>query len=284
MGKPMAKNLLKAGYPLTVYDISRPRVEELVQGGAVDATSVSEVAKRSDVVITMLPGPSEVEQVVLGHNGVLDGATEGSIIIDMTASPPSLARRISQQAGKKHVETLDAPVSGAEQAAIEGTLSIMVGGKSSVLQECQDMFAAMGKNVVHVGESGAGDATKLANQIIVAINLAALSEALVFVKKQGVRPELACEAIRHGLGGSAVLSIKGPRILSRDFSGGGKLKYHMEQLSWVLEEGGKLGIPLMMTALVQQAIVELCNQGKGDLDHSVIVDFFERLANVEIGE
>jgi 2-hydroxy-3-oxopropionate reductase len=284
MGKPMAKNLLKAGYPLTVYDISRPRVEELVQGGAVDATSVSEVAKRSDVVITMLPGPSEVEQVVLGHNGVLDGATEGSIIIDMTASPPSLARRISQQAGKKHVETLDAPVSGAEQAAIEGTLSIMVGGKSSVLQECQDMFAAMGKNVVHVGESGAGDATKLANQIIVAINLAALSEALVFAKKQGVRPELACEAIRHGLGGSAVLSIKGPRILSRDFSGGGKLKYHMEQLSWVLEEGGKLGIPLMMTALVQQAIVELCNQGKGDLDHSVIVDFFERLANVEIGE
>jgi 2-hydroxy-3-oxopropionate reductase len=284
MGKPMAKNLLKAGYPLTVYDISRPRVEELVQAGAVDATSVSEVANRSDVVITMLPGPSEVEHVVLGHNGVLDGATEGSIIIDMTASPPSLARRISQQAGKKHVETLDAPVSGAEQAAIEGTLSIMVGGKSSVFQECQDMFAAMGKNVVHVGESGAGDATKLANQIIVAINLAALSEALVFAKKQGVRPELACEAIRHGLGGSAVLNIKGPRILSRDFSGGGKLKYHMEQLSWVLEESEKLGIPLIMTALVQQAIMELCNQGKGDLDHSVIVNFFERLTHVEIGE
>jgi len=284
MGKPMAKNLLKAGYPLTVYDISRPRVEELVQAGAVDATSVSEVTNRSDVVITMLPGPSEVEHVVLGHNGVLDGATEGSIIIDMTASPPSLARRISQQAGKKHVETLDAPVSGAEQAAIEGTLSIMVGGKSSVFQECQDMFAAMGKNVVHVGESGAGDATKLANQIIVAINLAAVSEALVFAKKQGVRPELACEAIRHGLGGSAVLNIKGPRILSRDFSGGGKLKYHMEQLSWVLEESEKLGIPLIMTALVQQAIIALCNQGKGDLDHSVIVNFFERLTHVEIGE
>jgi len=284
MGKPMAKNLLKAGYPLTVYDISRPPVEELVQNGAAGASSVNEVAKRSNVVITMLPGPSHVEQVVLGHDGVLDGATEGSIIIDMTASTPSLARRISRQASKKHVETLDAPVSGAEQAAIEGTLSIMVGGKSSVFDECQGIFAAMGKNVVHVGDSGAGHATKLANQIIVAINLAALSEALIFAKKAGVRPDLACEAIRHGLGGSAVLDTKGPRILSRNFVGGGKLKYHMEQLSWVLEESGKLGIPLIMTALVQQAIIELCFQGKGDLDHSVIVNFFERLTHVEIGK
>lgn len=284
MGKPMAKNLLKAGYPLTVYDISRPPVEELLQDGAKGASSVYEVAKRADVVITMLPGPSKVEQVVLGHNGVLDAATEGSIIIDMTASTPSLARRISQEADKKRIETLDAPVSGGEQAAIEGTLSIMVGGKSSVFRECRDMFAAMGRNVVHVGESGAGHATKLTNQIIVAINLAALAEALVFAKKVGVRPDLACEAIRHGLGGSAVLDIKGPRILSRDFTDGGKLKYHMEQLSWVLEESGKLGIPLILTALVQQAIIELCNQGKGDLDHSVIVNFFERLANIEIGE
>jgi len=202
----------------------------------------------------------------------------------MTASTPSLARRISEQAGKKHVETLDAPVSGAEQAAIQGTLSIMVGGKKSVFQGCQGIFAAMGKNVVHVGDSGAGQATKLANQIIVAVNLAALSEALIFAKKVGVRPDLVCEAIKHGLGGSAVLDTKGPRILSRNFVGGGKLKYHMEQLSWVLEESGKLGIPLIMTALVQQAIIELCNQGKGDLDHSVIVNFFERLANVEIGD
>ena len=282
MGKPMAKKLLKAGYPLIVYDTNRTPVEELVQDGAMGASSVNEVAKRSNVVITMLPGPSTVEQVVLGPNGVLDGATEGSIIIDMTASTPSLARRICHEAGKKHVETLDAPVSGAEQAAIEGTLSIMVGGKSSVFHECQRILATMGKNVVHVGDSGAGHATKLANQIIVAINLAALSEALIFAKKSGVRPDLACEAIRHGLGGSAVLDTKGPRILKGDFAGGGKLKYHMEQLSWVLEESGKLGVPLIMTALVQQAIVELCNQGKGDLDHSVIVNFFERLAHVEI--
>jgi 2-hydroxy-3-oxopropionate reductase len=284
MGKPMAKNLLKAGYPLTVYDISRPPVEELVQDGAVRASSVNEVARRSNAVITMLPGPSTVEQVVLGPNGVLDGASEGSVIIDMTASTPSLARRISEQAGKKHIETLDAPVSGAEQAAIQGTLSIMVGGKRSVFQECEGILGAMGKNVVRVGDSGAGQATKLANQIIVAVNLAALSEALIFAKKVGVRPDLVCEAVKHGLGGSAVLDTKGPRILSRDFVGGGKLKYHMEQLSWVLEESGKLGIPLIMTALVQQAIIELCNQGKGDLDHSVIVNFFERLANVEIGE
>jgi 2-hydroxy-3-oxopropionate reductase len=284
MGRPMANNLLKAGYPLTVYNRSRPPVEELVQDGAVGASSVNEVAKRSDVVITMLPGTSEVEQVVLGHDGVLDGATEGSIIIDMTASTPSLARRISRQADKKHVETLDAPVSGGEQAAIEGTLAIMVGGKNSVFHECQGIFAAMGKNVVYVGDSGAGHATKLANQIIVAINLAALSEALIFAKKVGVRPDLVCEAIKHGLGGSAVLDTKGPRILSRDFAGGGKLKYHMKQLSYVLEESEKLGIPLIMTALVQQAIIELCNQGKGDLDHSVIVNFFERLADVEIGE
>jgi len=284
MGKPMAKNLMKAGYPLTVYDISKTRVEELVQDGAVGASSVNEVARRSDVVITMLPGPSHVEQVVLGHDGVLDGAAEGSVIIDMTASTPSLARRISQQADERHVETLDAPVSGAEQAAIDGTLSIMVGGKRSVFHECQDIFGAMGKNVVHVGESGAGHATKLANQIIVAINLAGLSEALIFAKKMGVRPDLVCEAIRHGLGGSAVLDTKGPRILNRDFVGGGKLKYHMEQLSWVLEESGKLGIPLIMTALVQQAIIELCNQGRGDLDHSVIANFFERLAHVEIGD
>jgi len=215
---------------------------------------------------------------------VLDGASEGSIIIDMTASTPSLARRISQQAGYKRVETLDAPVSGGEQGAIQGTLSIMVGGKRSVFRECEDIFAAMGKNVVHVGESGAGHVTKLANQIIVAINLAALAEALVFAKKLGVRPDLACEAIRHGLGGSAVLDTKASRMLTREFTDGGKLKYHMEQLSWVLEESGRLGIPLILTALVQQAIIELCSQGKGDLDHSVVVNFFERLANVEVGQ
>jgi 2-hydroxy-3-oxopropionate reductase len=282
MGKPMAKNLVKAGYPLTVYDIREQSVRELVKSGAAAASSVNEVARRSDVVITMLPGPSEVEKVVLGDNGVLDGAMEGSIIVDMTASTPSLARRISQEADKKHVETLDAPVSGGEGAAIEGTLAIMVGGKRLVFHECEGIFAAMGKNVVYVGDSGAGHTTKLANQIIVAINLAAVSEALIFAKKVGVSPDLVCEAMKHGLGGSAVLDVKGPRILRGNFAGGGKLKYHMEQLSYVLEESSKLGVPLIMTALVQQAIVELCGQGKGDLDHSVIANFFERLANVEI--
>jgi len=282
MGKPMAKNLVKAGYPLTVHDVSRPRVDELVGEGAAPASCPKEVAENSAVIITMLPGPPEVEQVILGDNGVLKSAQEGSIIVDMTAGSPSLARKIADESAKRHVKSLDAPVSGGEEGAIHATLVIAVGGERSTFDECSDIFATMGRTVIYVGNAGAGQAAKLANQIVVAINIASLAEGLIFAVKAGVEPEVAYRVMKAGLAGSAVLDLKGPRILARNFAGGGKLKYHLTQLDSVLQTSRELGFPLILTAVTHQAILQLCKEGKGDLDHSCIANFFERLANVEI--
>jgi len=278
----MATNLLKAGYPLTVYDVSRPRVNQLVSEGATLASCPREVAENSAVTIIMLPGPTEVEEVVLGSNGVLKGAREGSIIVDMSAGNPSLARKMADESAKKHVKSLDAPVSGGEEGAIHGTLAIAVGGEKSAFDECSDIFTKLSRSVIYIGKAGAGQAAKLANQIVVALNIASLTEGLIFAMKAGVDPELAWRVMKAGLAGSAVLDLKGPRILNRNFAGGGKLKYHLTQLDSVLQTSRELGFPLVLTAIMHQAILELCNEGKGDLDHSCIANFFERLANVEI--
>ena len=282
MGKPMAKNLIKAGYPLIVHDINPEPVDELVGLGAERGNSPADVAKRSEIVITMLPDSPDVEKVVLGEKGVLEGINQGSVIIDMSSISPIVARKAAEEAKKRGVEMLDAPVSGGEPGAIKGTLAIMVGGDSSTFEECKELLEKMGGSITYVGSYGAGQTVKLANQIIVALNIAAVGEALVLGKKAGVDLELLYKAIRGGLAGSAVLDAKVPMILDRNFKPGFRIKLHQKDLRNTLLTASTLNIPLPLTSLVQQIITALVNEGYQDLDHSAIVRFSEEIAKTEL--
>ena len=219
MGKPMARNLLKAGYELTVYDIVGDAVEEVVGDGATGASSCAEVAAATDKIITMLPDSADSERAILGAGGVLEGAKTGSLVIDMSSIAPSVSQRIAAECAEKGVDMLDAPVSGGEPGAVAGTLAIMVGGKQEQFDQSVDLLKVMGANVVRTGDIGAGGVTKLANQIIVAANIEALAEALVLAQKAGVDPENVLNAIRGGLAGSAVLEAKGPMMLKPQLQG-----------------------------------------------------------------
>ena len=282
MGKPMAKNLLKAGYSLTVYDIVGEPVEEVVTEGATGASSNQEVAANSDTIITMVPDSAESEMAILGPNGVLEGASPGSIIIDMSSIAPSVSQKIAVECAKKGVEMLDAPVSGGEPGAINATLAIMVGGKQAIFDQCYDLMKTVGGNVVLTGDIGAGGITKLANQIIVAANIEALSEALVLAQKAGVDPEKVFNAIRGGLAGSSVMEAKGPMMLDRNFQAGFRIRLHQKDLRNVLQTGQELNVPLPVTALLQQILGALINDGKSEADHSAILHFIEGLAKVEV--
>lgn len=282
MGKPMAKNLLKAGYPLTVHNRSPLPVNELTALGASKAESPKETAQKSDVIITMLPDSPDVEKVLLGENGVLEGAKSGTVIIDMSSIAPLVSKRIAAEIEKKGVEMLDAPVSGGETGAIQGTLAIMVGGKEEIFNKHLGILKVMGKSVVRVGDIGAGGFTKLANQIIVAINIAAISEALVLGEKAGLNPEFLYKAIRGGLAGSNVLDSKINNILKRNFKPGFKIKLHRKDLNNVLLTAKDLDIPLPLTSLVQQMMVTLINEGKGEDDHSALINFIENIAKCEV--
>jgi len=280
MGRPMAKNLIKAGYPLVVWKhIDAKRVNELVAAGAGEAFSPKQVAEMSDIVITMLPDSAEVEEVILGKNGVLEGSRKGMVIIDMSSISPSSSKKIASEAERKGVEVLDAPVSGGEPGAIQGTLAIMVGGKETTFNRCLDVLRTMGKTITRVGDVGAGQVVKLSNQIIVALNIAAMSEAFVLGTKAGVDPKVIYEAIHTGLAGSNVLEAKIFKILGRDFKPGFKMKLHHKDLKNALEVATELKVPLPLTALTQQILVSLINEGKGENDHSAIVNFTERLAD-----
>lgn len=283
MGKPMAKNLVKAGHRLAVCKHVDPRpVNELVALGAREAASPKQVAEMSEVVITMLPDSAEVEAVILGENGVLNGSREGMIIIDMSSIAPSTSRKLSGEAARKGVKVLDAPVSGGEPGAIQGTLTIMVGGEEAAFSRCLEVLKVLGKNITYVGDVGAGQAAKLSNQIIVALNIAALSEAFVLGAKAGVNPRVLYEAIRSGLAGSNVLDAKIPKILGRDFKPGFKIKLHQKDLKNALEAARVLNVPLPLTSLMYQILGALVNEGKGDSDHSAIIEFNERIANVTV--
>ena len=283
MGKPMAKNLLKAGHSLVVCKHIDPRpTNELVAAGAREVASPKQVAELSDVVITMLPDSAEVEEVVLGENGLLKGATKGTVIIDMSSIAPSTSRRLAAEAEKRGVEMLDAPVSGGEVGATQRTLAIMVGGREATFSKCLDILRAMGKSIVRVGDAGAGQVVKLVNQIIVALNIAALSEAFVLGVKAGVDPLITYQAIRTGFAGSNVLDAKIPTILERNFKPGFKIRLHHKDLKNALETARELKVPLPMTSLMQQVLCALINEGKGEDDHSGIVNFSERLANIEV--
>jgi len=282
MGKHMARNLMKAGYALTVYDIVGAPVEELVTEGAKDGSSCKGVAAAAGKIITMLPDSADSEKAILGPNGVLEGAKSGSVIIDMSSIAPLVSQRIAAECAKKGVEMLDAPVSGGEPGAINATLAIMVGGKQKVFDDCYDLMKIMGGNVVLTGDIGAGGVTKLANQICVAANIEALSEALVLAQRAGVDPEKVFNAIRGGLAGSAVMEAKAPMMLSRNFQAGFRIRLHQKDLRNVMQTAQELSIPLPVTALVQQMLAALVNEGKSEADHSAILHFLERLAKVEV--
>ncbi len=281
MGKPMSKNLLKARHKLVVYDVVPAPVSELVEAGAERGASPKDVASRSDT-ITMLPDGPEVEQAVLGAGGVLEGASPGALVIDMSSISPTVAQKVGAACSAKGVDFLDAPVSGGEPRAIHGTLAIMVGGKKEVFERAQPILQCMGSYVTLTGPVGAGNVTKLANQIMVACNIAAMGEALVLATKAGLDPEVVFNAVKGGLAGSNVLNAKGPMVIARNFKPGFRIRLHQKDLRNALlaAESMKVGLPI--TSLVQQMLIALMNDGKGDLDHSGIVTFLENLAQTEV--
>ena len=281
MGKPMAKNLLKAGYELTVFDINQDAVNEVVAAGGVAAKTAKDVAAVSEAVITMLPNSPHVKAAVLGENGVLEGAKPGLILIDMSSIAPLAAQEVAAAVAKKGVEMIDAPVSGGEPKAIDGSLSIMVGGKQEIFERCVELLSKMGKSVVRCGDIGAGNTTKLANQIIVALNIAALSEAMVLATKAGVDPELVFNAIRGGLAGSTVMEAKAPMILAGNFKPGFKIDLHIKDLANAIETGHDVGVPLPLTSSVMEILQALKVDGKGQNDHSGIAMYYEKMAKVE---
>ncbi len=282
MGKPMSRNLLKAGYELVVYDIVPALVEELAAAGAARGASPKDVAARTDIVITMLPDGPEVEQVILGPDGILDGARPGLIVVDMSSISPLVAQRAGAECARRGVEFLDAPVSGGEPGAINATLAIMVGGEAATFEKVLPVLKAMGSSVTLTGPVGAGNFTKLANQIMVACNIAAMGEALALATKAGLNPEVVFNAVKGGLAGSAVLNAKAPMVISRNFKPGFRIRLHQKDLRNALQAAEALKVPLPQTSLVQQMLMSLMNEGKGDCDHSALVMFTERGAQVEI--
>lgn len=278
MGMPMMKNLLKAAYSVVAYDIVPELVSAAARDGAERGDSCSEVASRSDVIITMLPDGPEVEQAVLGPGGVLDGARAGAIVVDMSSINPLVSQKVAAECAKKGVEFIDAPVSGGEPKAIDGTLAIMAGGKKEVFETVLPILQKMGSSVTLTGGVGAGNVTKLANQIMVACNIAAMGEALVLAQRCGVDPEVVFNAVKGGLAGSAVLNAKAPMVIARNFKPGFRIRLHQKDLRNALQAAESSKVPLPLTSLVQQEIMALMNRGMGDLDHSAIVRFTEQLA------
>lgn len=284
MGKPMAKNLLKAGYVLTVYDINQSAVEELKELGAKVAGSNREVAEQSEVIITMLPNSPHVKEAVLGEKGVIEGMKKGSILVDMSSIAPSMSIEIAGALAKVGAEMIDAPVSGGEPKAIDGTLSIMAGGKREVFESVHEILLKMGSSVELCGGVGAGNTVKLANQIIVAVNIAALSEALVLGAKAGVRPEIIYNAIRDGLAGSTVMNAKAPMMINGNFTPGFRINLHIKDMGNILETGHNIGAPLPLSAQVMEMMQWLRANGMETLDHSAIIKYYENLAGVTIDQ
>ena len=281
MGKPMAKNLLKAGYEVVAYAIVGEALEEVVSEGAESGESPKDVAQKTTLIITMLPDGPDVEKVVLGTNGVLEGAQSGSVIIDMSSISPIVAKNVYSECKKKGIELLDAPVSGGEPGAISGTLAIMVGGSKTVFDKYLPVMEVLGKSVVLAGDIGAGNITKLANQIMVAVNIAGMGEALVLAAKAGVDPSVVFEAVRGGLAGSSVLEAKGPMVLDGNFKPGFRIRLHQKDLNNALITAKELGVTVPLTGLVQQMITSLVISGNLDNDHSAIVRFIEELSGTE---
>ena len=277
MGKPMARNLIKAGYPMVVHSRSRGPVDELATEGALPAASPQEVAEQSDVVITMLPDSPDVEKVVLGHDGVAEGVSSGMLFVDMSTIAPATAHLVYENLQAKGVESLDAPVSGGEVGAKEATLSIMVGGSEDAFQRALPIFEVMGKNIVLIGEPGAGQVTKACNQIVVGVTIQAVSEALNLARKSGVDPAKVREALLGGFAQSRILDLHGQRIINRNFQPGFRIRLHRKDLGIALQTGREVSLPLMTTSIVAEIMNAQIARGNGDLDHSSLAMLLEQL-------
>lgn len=282
MGKPMSQHLLKAGYPLVVLDRVQEPVNELVAAGAKVGTSPQNVAQQSDVIITMLPDSPDVEEVMFGANGVMTGLRAGALVIDMSTILPSVARRVAAAAREKGADALDAPVSGGQVGAVNATLTIMVGGSPAAFDRAKPIFEKMGKNITLVGDAGAGQVTKAANQIIVGVTIAAVSEALLLAAKAGVNPAKVREALMGGFASSRILELHGNRMIQRTFAPGFKTKLHRKDMQVILNTARELGLALPMSAQVAELMNGLIGNGGGDLDHSALVTMFEKMGNYEI--
>lgn len=282
MGKPMVRNLLKAGHEVVVYDIIKKNVEISVSDGARAAESSKAIAEECNLIITMLPNSPHVKTVVMGENGVLEGAKPGTILVDMSSIAPLVSQEVENACAEKGVKMLDAPVSGGEPKAIDGTLSIMVGGDKAVFDEVYDVLMCMGSSVVLCGDIGAGNTTKLANQVIVALNIAAVSEAFMLSTMAKVDPLKVFDAIRGGLAGSTVMDAKVPMITEGNFKPGFKIDLHIKDLNNALETGHSVGAPLPLTAVVMEMLQNLHASGCGQDDHSAIAKFYEKLSGIEI--
>ena len=285
MGRPMAKNLLKAGYQVTAFDpFAKANLEEVVNAGAKRGESNADVAAKSDVVITMVPNSPHVREAVLGKDGVAEGAGKGLDIIDMSSIAPLESREIAEECQKRGLHMMDAPVSGGEPKAIDGTLSIMCGGPLSLFEKYREMLGVMGSSVIHCGDTnGAGNTAKLANQVIVAVNIAACAEAFELAQMAGVDPEKVFQAIRGGLAGSAVMEAKVPMMLQRNFKPGFRIDLHRKDLDNVLDTGHGLGTPMLLTSVVQEMLHWLHNHGSGSDDHGAILKYYEQITGVAPG-
>ncbi|MCH7698930.1 MAG: NAD-binding protein [Chloroflexi bacterium] len=284
MGQPMARNLLEAGYALTVWNRSQPGIDALVKDGATEGASPKDVAERSNIVITIVGDAPDVEQVALGDDGIIEGAHDGLIHIDMTTQSPSVTRQIAERYAQAGIELIDAPVSGGERGAIDGTLSIMTGGKREVFERCQSVFDAMGKTIVYCGLSGSGQVVKLCNQVVVGLNNLAMSEALVLAAKAGVAPATMIEAVRAGAGSSWALQNLAPRILDGDFAPGFKIAHQQKDLRLALELADQSHTPLPGTALVHQLFSALEADGMSEEGTQALVKALEKLAGVSLRE
>ncbi|HGF7072369.1 TPA: 2-hydroxy-3-oxopropionate reductase [Enterococcus faecium] len=282
MGKPMAKNLIKDGYEVICYDFNQSNMDEVAAAGASTAKNSQELANQSDIVITMLPNSPNVEAALFSEEGIAAGISEGKIVIDMSSINPVSSQRFAEKLAGLGVEFLDAPVSGGEPKAIDGTIAVMVGGKKKVFDQCYELLLSMASSVTYIGEVGAGNIAKLANQIIVAINIAAVGEALSFATKAGADPELVYQGIRGGLAGSTVMDAKSPMILNRDFDPGFRIELHIKDLQNALDTPHMINAGIPLTAQLMEIMQVLKNDGLEKKDHSAIACYYEKINNLTI--
>lgn len=282
MGKPMSKNLVKAGHEVVVFDFNQSSIDEVVAVGAIAAKSGAEVASQCDTIITMVPNSPHVRAAVFGEGGIAETAKPGTVLIDMSSIDPVESKKIGAELAEKGIDMLDAPVSGGEPKAIDGTLSVMVGGKKELFDKYYDMLMVMAGSVVYVGDLGSGNVAKLANQIVVAVNIAAVSEALTFAKKAGTDPELVYQAIRGGLAGSTVMDAKAPMMLEGNYKPGFRIELHIKDLNNALNAAHSINSPVPLTAQMMEIMQFLKSEGCEKEDHDSIVKYYEKISGASI--
>jgi 2-hydroxy-3-oxopropionate reductase len=281
MGSHMSSHLIDKGYEVSVYDINQRAVEELSKKGAIVCKSCSEIAKNTDVVISMVPDSPDVEKVTLGENGILETARKGLIYIDMSTISPGTAVKVAEILTEKGVRCLDAPVSGGETGAKNAALSIMVGGPKDLFDEMMPIFEIMGKTITLCGPNGAGQTVKACNQIQVALNFIGMAEAFVLGTKAGVDPAIILKVLSGGYAQTRVMDVRGPKIIKGEFEPGFKSKFHYKDLNIIMETAKNLNVPLPATAVAHELFSALLASGRGDLDHSAVINIIEDLAKIE---